>query len=80
MEEGIPAITGKPWSRRDLDRAIQNEPHVSACAPDMVSFIRGELWRWIQDGFSILLSAEDSVRLFGEKLKLSRIAEVPQDQ
>ena len=44
----------------------------------MVSFIRGELWRRIQDGFSILLSAEDAVRLSGEKLKLSHIAAVPQ--
>ena len=46
----------------------------------MVSFIRGELWWQIKDGFSILLSAEDDVRLFGEKLKLFRIAAVPQAQ
>ena len=63
-----------------MDEAIHNRPHTSACAPDMVSFIRGEL-RWqVQDGFSILLSAEDAVQLFGEKLKPSRIAAVPQAQ
>ena len=80
MEEGIPVNTGPPWSRKALDEAIHNGPHASACAPDMVSFIRGELRRRIQDGFSILLSAEDAVRLFGEQLKLSRIAAVPQAQ
>ena len=46
----------------------------------MVSFIRGELLRQVQDGFIILLSAEDAVLLFGENLKLSRIAAVPQAQ
>ena len=66
--------------RKALDEAIHNGPHASACAPDMVSFIQGELRRWIQDGFSILLSVEDAVRLFGEQLKLSRITAVPQAQ
>ena len=80
VEEGIPVNTGPPWLRKALDEAIYNGPHASACAPDMVSFIRGELRRRIQDGFSILLSAEDAVRLFGEQLKLSRRAAVPQAQ
>ena len=65
VEEVIPATTGPPCLRTALDEAIQNGPHVSACAPDMVSFIREELRRQAQDGFSILLSAEDAVRLFG---------------
>ena len=34
----------------------------------------------VKDGFSILLSEVDTVRLFGDNLNLSRIAEVPQDQ
>ena len=46
----------------------------------MVSYIRGELRQRVQDGFSILLSAQDAVRLFREKLKVSCIAEVPQSQ
>ena len=64
----------------DLDEDIRNRPHASSCAPDMVSFIQRDLWRRVQDGFSILLSAEYSVLLFGEKLKLSCIAVVPQAQ
>ena len=58
VEEGIPVNTGPPWSRKALNEAIHNGPHASACAPDMVRFIRGELRRRIQDGFSILLSAD----------------------
>ena len=52
--------------------------HTSSCTPEMTSFIRGELRRRIKGGFSILLPAADAMRLFGEKLKLSRIAAVPQ--
>ena len=53
-------------------------PHASACTPDMTSFIRGELRRRIKDGFSILLPAADAIQLFGERLKLSCIAALPQ--
>ena len=69
VEEGIPITTGPPCLRRALDEAIRNGPHASACAPDMVRFIQGELRRRIQDGFSTI---------FGEKLKLSHIEVVPQ--
>ena len=61
-----------------MEGAIRNRLHASACAPEMVSLIRGEVWRQVRDGFSILLSAEDDVRLFGKKLKLSCIAAFPQ--
>ena len=80
VKEDIPATTGRPWLRTTLDEAIWNGPHASACAPDMVSFIQGELRQRVQDGFSILLSAEDAARLFREKLNLSHIAAIPQDQ
>ena len=76
MEEGKPTNTGPLWSRAALDKAIRNGPHNL----DIFIFIQGELWRWVQDGFSILLSADNDVRLFGEKLKLSCIAAVPQAQ
>ena len=80
VEEGIPSGTLPPWSRAGLNKAIQNGPHASACARDMVSFIQGELQPRFQYGFSILLSVEDDVQVFGEKLKLSPIASVSQAQ
>ena len=80
MEEGIPANIGPPWLRSTLDETISNGLHVSACAPDMVSFIQGELQWQIHDGFSILLSVDDNVQVFGKNLKYYCIAAVPQDQ
>ena len=45
----------------------------------MTAFIRRELHKRLQGGFSILLPASDAVRLFGKNLKISRIAAVPQE-
>ena len=45
----------------------------------MTDFIRGDLHQRVRDGFSILLHAADVVGLFGENLKLSRIAAVLQE-
>ena len=44
----------------------------------MTTFVRGEIQRRIKYGFGILLSMADSVRLFVNKLNLSRIVVVPQ--
>ena len=78
VEEGIPAHTGPPWSPEALGTAISKGPHASACTLEMTSFVWGELRRRIKDGFSILLLAANAMRLFGERLELSRIAAVPQ--
>ena len=80
VEEGIPANIGPLWSRAALGEKIRNGPHASACALDMVSFIQERLQRRVQGGFSILLSAEENVRVLRENLNLSCIASVPQDQ
>ena len=44
----------------------------------MTAFIWGDMQQRIKDGFSILLSAADAISLFGDKLKISCIAAVPQ--
>ena len=76
-EEGIPAHMWPPWSPQALETTISKGPHASACTPEMNSFIRGDIQRRVKDGFSILLLAADVIRLFGERLKLSRIMSVP---
>ena len=78
VAEGNPSHTGPTWSLDSLDTATYKGPHASACTPEMTSFIREELRRRIKDGFSILLPEADAMRLLGERLKLSRIAAVPQ--
>ena len=78
VEEGIPSHMGPPWSPQALETAISKGPHTSACTPEMTSFIRGDMQQRIKYGFSILLLAADVVQVFGERLKMSRIAAVPQ--
>ena len=46
----------------------------------MKLFIRGEIQRRLQDGFSIRLPMAEAVRIFVEKLKLYHIATPPQAQ
>ena len=40
LEEVILVHTGLPWYRKDLENAITNGPHASACNPYAVEFIR----------------------------------------
>ena len=65
IEEGIPVNTGLPWTRKAVGNTIKNGPHASAFTPEMLGFIRGEMQQRVQDGFSILLHATDTVRVFG---------------
>ena len=44
----------------------------------MLRFIRGEMQQRVQDVFSILLPVVGEVRIFGERLNISRIMELPQ--
>ena len=62
VKEGIPVHTGPPWLRQEPGNAI--------------GFIRGDMQRRVQYGFSILLPAADAVQIFGEKLKLFHILAV----
>ena len=77
VEEGIPDHTGPPWSPEALETSISKGTHASAYTPEMISFIQGEMRRRIKYGFSILLPAADAMRMFWERLNLSRIAAVP---
>ena len=79
VKKGIPVHKGPAWLQRALERTIVKGPHASAYPPEMKAFIRGELHHCVLDGFSILLTAVDVVRLFGDNLKLSRIAAVPKN-
>ena len=45
----------------------------------MTAFIHGDMRQCVQYVFSILFPAADTVRLFGDNMKLSRIPEVTQE-
>ena len=62
-----------------LAKAGPGERHIegSPCS-DSITFIYREMQRHVQDSFGIILPTRDVVRVFGDKLKLSCIAAVPQ--
>ena len=78
IDEGTPVHTGPPWSSRALETTISKWPHASACTLEMIRFIWGKMQRRTQVGFIIFLPAVETVRVFGAKLKLSRIVAVLQ--
>ena len=78
VEEGITVHTVPLWLIQALKNSITNSTYATACTLDMLEFIRGEMHQRVQYGFIILLPAADLVRTLRDKLKLSRIAMVPQ--
>ena len=77
-EEDILHHTGPLWSFCALETAISKGPHASTCTPENFDFIWREMQQKIQDGFSILLPAADTVWMFGAKLNLSCTVAVTQ--
>ena len=79
VDKGILVHTVLAWYQQALDQTIAKRPHASTCTPKITTFIRREMSQQMQDGFSILLPAAEIVRVFWDKLKLSCIADIPQD-
>ena len=77
--EGIPLHAVPAWLQKELNKAIARGPHVSACTPDMTSFILGDMEQKLWDGLRILLLDSYTVKLFRDKLNLSCIATVSLD-
>ena len=75
--ERIIIQTGSTWSRKSLYTAIKKVHHASACTPVMKMLIFREMQQYLQDGYNIIFPAADAVWVFGENIKLSRIAAVP---
>ena len=53
------------WSQQALETDISKRSHASSCAPDITTFVRGEIQMSIKDGFIILLLVADAVWLLG---------------
>ena len=76
--EGFPASVGAPWSLDTIRAAILQGPHVSTRTPEATAFCREELVERVARGFSLLLTEQDALRIFGTRLRISRLASVPQ--
>ena len=75
---GFPAAAGKPWSLDPIRDAIKRGPQTSTHNPASTFFCLEELAYCVSRGFSILLTAEMAILLFGRGLRISFLAGVPQ--
>ena len=62
------------WSPQSLETSVYKGAYALACTPEANTFTWGDMQRRIKDSFIILLTEEDAMRLFGDTLKLTRIA------
>ena len=76
--DGFPAAVGAPWPISSILAAIATGPHKSTLAKDSVHFVREELFERTTRGFSIILTKDDALKYFGDRLRISRLASVDQ--
>ena len=75
---GFLAPVSNPWSLDAIKAAISKGSHTSTQNPASTAFCRVELAYRVSHGFSLLLTLEVAVLLFGRNLRISRLVSVPQ--
>ena len=75
---GFPSAVGKPWSLVAIRAAIKEGPHTSTRNSASTIFCQKDLADRVSQGFSLLLTAETAILLFGRRLRISHLASVPQ--
>ena len=79
VDEVIPVHKGPAWTHCALDLVTTKGPHMSAYTPMMTSFICREMRQRVRYGYSILLPAVDTVRVFWENMNMPRFTAVSQE-
>ena len=69
---------GPDWPLASIHKAITTAPHTSTLTPSAISFYRTDILDISLRGFSIILSEEDAICLFGTLLCISCLALVDQ--
>ena len=77
-KDGFPALVGEKWPMASILSAIKTGPHTSTLTQESVHFVRGELFDRTKRGFSIILTKDDALKYFGNRLRISRLASVDQ--
>ena len=73
----FPAAVGKPWSFDTIRDAIHKGTHPYTHNLSSTAFCCADLADRVYHGFSLLLTAETDVLIFGRCLHISRLASVP---
>ena len=74
---GCPSNTGQPWTRQQIEEAIERGPHVSAMEPEPMEQLRTEVLEKVKIGQARLVNWDDIKHDPPEQLKISPIAMIP---
>ena len=77
-ELGCPTDVGPAWTLNTILAAIATGPHASTLTPEATAFCRQELLERAQRGFSIILLVDVAMLVFGNRIRISRLASVDQ--
>jgi hypothetical protein len=74
---GCPANTGRPWTRDEMQAAIDRGPHISAMDPDAIKQLATEVAEKVKKGQAKLVLWDDIKNDPPPELKISPIAMIP---
>ena len=74
---GCPANTGWPWSKLEMQAAIDRGPHVSALVPEAIEQLHEEVQDKVKKGQAQVVLWDDIKNDQPKELKISPIAMIP---
>jgi hypothetical protein len=74
---GCPANTGRPWSKEEMQAAIDRGPHVSALVPEAIEHLQVEAKDEVKKGQAWVVLWDDIKNDPPKELKISPIAMIP---
>jgi hypothetical protein len=74
---GCPANTGKPWTKEEIQAAIDRGPHVSAMDPEAMEQLQQEVHEKVKKGQARLVLGDEIKKNPPTELKISPIAMIP---
>jgi hypothetical protein len=74
---GCPANTGRPWTKEEMQAAIDRGPHVSALDPEAIEQLQQEVQDKVKKGQARLVLWDEIKKDPPKELKISPIAMIP---
>ena len=76
-EHGCPVDCGDDWSREHIEALLRRGPHISAHAPEAISYFQEEVKAKIAGGYATIVRYGDIKRNLPRRLKISPVALIP---
>ena len=74
---GCPTMTGKEWTRAEVEAAIERGPHASALTPEAIEHFRVEIVEKVAAGQAQVVAWDDIASSPPGQLKVSPVAAIP---